>query len=429
MWLLIAAFVLQALLLFVVLPGMTRVVANRYSVAFQDLYDMIAENLVLGNGYRVEADTSDTMLREPGYPLLLAAAFRIGGYHIETARLVNLVLTMLAALALMTLALHLTGDRSAALLAALIFMLYPGTLMAVARAGVEISYLCGLVLFLLLFHQALAKGQLWRFAACGLILGVTVMIRSEAMFFPFLALAFLLLLEKGIRPRLMAILRVGVVVVAMVAVMVPWIVRNYRLSGEFVPTATVAGVAAQEGLYTCENLSVGRPFWAVQLAAGRERGAAAARMGLAFVGRDYYQFFYRPQDEVVFNKALLQQAKAEYQSHPLLLPTCASKNLLFNFWFLGKTWQATALNAALQIPILALALCGVVALWKRGELKRNGIVLAFILYVPLLHAPIIAHARHSIIVIPFLAIPASLFLASWWRVRWGRKLAGAAVSK
>ena len=42
-------------------------------------------------------------------------------------------------------------------------------------------------------------------------------------------------------------------------VMSPWIIRNYVLVHQFVPTATVAGVAAQEGLYTCENAASGRP--------------------------------------------------------------------------------------------------------------------------------------------------------------------------
>ena len=54
-------------------------------------------------------------------------------------------------------------------------------------------------------------------------------------------------------------------------VMSPWIIRNYRLVHKFVPGANVAGLAAQAGLYTCENASLGEPFSQADGEAGLER--------------------------------------------------------------------------------------------------------------------------------------------------------------
>ncbi len=411
---LLAAFFINAVILFVLLPSATKVVASSYSLGFQDLYDQIAENLIRGNGYRVEAGMDQTMMREPGYPLFLAAVFKVGGYNIEAARLANLLLAFAIALMTMRLTQRTIGDRVAGVVAAVLFFVYPGTLLAIARGGVEISFICGVMLFMLFFYRAVEEGHLWRYGLAGAVLGGTALVRSEVLSFSLLLLAYLVLTAKGTSQRLNAVLRMAVLVLGMVVVILPWVIRNYRLTGEFVPTATVAGVAAQEGLYTCEHLSADKPFWEVQKEAGGERAKLAKRLGIPFEGVDYYQNFYDPKDEVVFNKALLKQVTAEYRREPALLAVCGGKNLLFNFWFLGKTWQATRLNGMIQVPLLALALGGVLVLWKRALVRRMGIILIFIFYVPAVHAPIIAHARHSIVIMPFLAILAGVSLVWIW---------------
>ena len=98
-----------------------------------------------------------------------------------------------------------------------------------------------------------------------------------------------------------------------------------------------------------------------------------------------------------------------------LLAGCAAKNLFFNFWFLGKRQQLTLLNVLVQAPLLGLALGGVAVLRKRGHLRRAGIVLLYILYIPAVQAPIIAHARHCMLIVPFLATLAAASLVSAWR--------------
>jgi len=41
--------------------------------------------------------------------------------------------------------------------------------------------------------------------------------------------------------------------------------------------------------------------------------------------------------------------------------------------------------------------------------------LLYILYIPAVEAPIIAHARHSMLIVPFLAILAAASLVAAWR--------------
>jgi len=413
---LFAALVANAAIVLAGLQGWGRSDASTptYSVTFGDLYDQIARNLDQGNGYRVESAMGNTMLREPGYPLLLAAVFKLGGYGLEQARVVCVLLAFGAALILLRLTRKITGDATTALVAALLFLLYPGTLVAEARAGIEIPSIFTVLLFFIALYSAVEKASLWRYLTAGLLLGVAVLVRSEVLLFPLPLLVYFLFGTRSWVERRKAVERIAVLGFAAVAVMSPWMIRNYLLVHKFVPTATVAGVAAQEGLYTCENAAQGDPFWVAQMKAGFEREELATQLGRPFTG-PYYQLFYSPQDEVAFNRALLNHVSTEYRSHPALLATCAAKNLFFNFWFLGKTGKTVLLNMIAQVPLLALSITGVVVLWKRGLLRNAGIILLYILYIPALHAPIIAHARHSTLIVPFLAMLAAVSLVSFWQ--------------
>ena len=412
--LLFAALLLNAAIVLVGLPKVSRVFALTYSMNFGDLYDLIAKNLEEGKGYRVDPYMSLTMLREPAYPLFLVAVFKLGGYGIQTARVACVLLAFVAALMLQLLTRRITSDAMIAVSAALLFLLYPGTLVAEARAGIEIPCVFAVVLFMLALHSAVEKGSLLLYWAAGLLLGVAVMVRSQILLFPLLLLVYLLFTSKSTSERVKIVLRIAVLGLGAMVVMSPWIIRNYRLVHKLIPSATVAGVAAQEGLYTCENASADEPFLLAQTKAGFARAQFAKQLGMPFVG-PYYQLFYTPQDEVAFNHALLRSVSAEYRSHPELLATCATKNLFFNFWFLGKRPQSTLLNVVVQTPLLGLALAGVVILWKRGLLGKTGIVLLYVLYVPVVQAPIIAHARHSMMIVPFLAILGAVSLVSAWR--------------
>jgi len=409
-----AAFLVNLAIVLLVLPQVSSPLTLTYSMNFGDLYDLIAKNIDHGNGYRVDAAMGRTMLREPGYPLFLATVFKIGGYGIQQARLVCALLAFGAAFMLLKLGKKITGDAMTGVLAAIIFLLYPGILVAEARAGIEIPSIFTVLLFMLALYSAVERGSLWRYFAAGLLLGVAVLVRSEVLLFPSFLLVYLLLTARSWVERRRVIGRIAVLAAGAVIVMSPWIIRNYLLVHEFVPTATVAGVAAQEGLYTCETATPSVPFYEGQVEAGIERERVATSLRLPFVG-PYYQLFYTPHDEVAFNHALLNHVSTEYRTHPSVLARCAAKNVFFNFWFLGKRPTSTWLNVIVQAPLLALAFGGIMLLWKRGLLPKAGIILLYIVYIPVLHAPIIAHARHSMLIAPFLAILASTCVVWIWR--------------
>jgi 4-amino-4-deoxy-L-arabinose transferase-like glycosyltransferase len=409
---LLAAFFANAVMVLVGLPRLSSPLRLNYNMSFGDFYDVIAKNLADGNGYRIYPALGDTMIREPGYPLLLAAVFKLGGYGIQQARELSVLLAFGAALLLLLLTRKITGDTMTALLAALLFLLYPGVLVAETHTGIEIPCIFTVMLFMLAVYAAVEKGGLWRYGGAGLLLGIAVMVRSVVLLFPIPLLTYLLFRAKGWEERRKLVQSIAVLVVGTVAVMSPWIIRNYNLVHSFVPTATVAGVAAQTGLYTCENASPDRPFYITDTEAGFERSEIAKQLRIPFVEAYYYQIFYTPQEELEFDRVLRKNVSAEYRSHPEILASCAARNLLFNFWFLGKTPTSVLLNALVQAPLLALALAGIMFSRKQKLFRNAGIILLYIFYIPIVHAPILAQARYSIVVVPFLTIFAAVFLVS-----------------
>lgn len=417
--LLIASLAANAAIVLVGLPRTGGVIPGTsgnldYSIRFGDLYNRIADNLYEGHGYRVEPQMGETILREPGYPLLIAGMYRIVGYGNQVPRITCILLAFGSALLLVELTRKITGDRTIALLAALMFLLYPGTLVAETRAGNDVPCIFTMLLFMVLLYQAVEKEKTWLYGIAGVSIGIAALVRSEVMLFPLFVLGYLLIISNSWKARGKAVLKMLALGTGMLAAMSPWIMRNYFLVHKVVMTDTLGGVAMQEGLFTCEHLRQYHDFYLAQRAAGAERADIARQLKLPFEGSYYYQFFYTPQDEMTFNRALLDQVSETYRSNPGVLAGCATDNLLFRFWFLGKTTQATQLNMLVQLPVLALSLGGIIVLYKLGVLKKAAIILLYIAYIPLIHAPIIAHARHSMLVIAFLAIPAATFLGWVW---------------
>src|SRR5580693_4054847 len=187
---LMVAFLTTAAILFLVVPRLENAFALRYSVLFQDGYDLIANNLAHGNGYRWDANMGETMIREPGYPLFLAVVFKLGGYHLGAARFANWLLSIGISLMIMRLSRLVIDDEKVALIASLLFLLNPGTLICEARGGVEVLFIFAILVFMLALHRAVETRSPVRYLIAGLVLGVVVQIRSTPIAFPALLMLY-----------------------------------------------------------------------------------------------------------------------------------------------------------------------------------------------------------------------------------------------
>jgi len=407
------AVVVKVILLFGLLPHFQAHSPQDYNAeTFRDDYEMIAWNLVQGNGYRVFPDTSLTMLRTPGFVLLLALIFVVFGKSLVAVMLVNLAFSIVTAVLTHLLARKAGLSRTAATIAALVFFLHPGVIIADSQGAVESMVTLCLVASVLLGVIAIERGKWPSFVVAGLVNGVALLVKSSvALVLPALFLYGLWRAPSGLARRKIL---VGMVICGLATALVatPWVVRNYRLSGEFIPTMTVSGLVAFQGAYVIKHLDPNLESSQLLEQAADEQVAIANVMGLRQKGRFFPQF-PTVGDEVLFYRELGRRAEDDYKQEPKLIFQAIVHNT-WAFWICGKTHRATMFNAILTLPLLILAGIGL-----RAGIKKGLEVLPFPLIIGVFMTPhliFIAVARYYIPLVPFVAVLAAIPLAGWFEL-------------
>lgn len=410
----VLVFIVHAAILFVAIPEFSSRITPLYNQnKSPDGYDILARSLVEGNGYRLRPETSPTLMREPGYPIFLAGIFRVFGPGIAAVKLANMVLALASAWLMIKIARKLSASRVLVLVPPLLFLFHPGILIAESRGGVEILFTLLLVLFMLAVYGALDSNKGRDYVLAGAALGLVVSVKSTPILFPCFFFAYLLVFERLRLGKLAICRNVLLMITAMFVVLSPWIIRNYSLTGRFVPTASVLGVSAQAGQYIGTHISPDSRWVDLDQDAARERNDLARQLGYPFE-EGYYQCFYSSRDELRFSDYLLKGVIREYKKSPLLFLRVAGANL-FNFWFAGKTWKSTGINELVQLPFLILATVGTVLCVRNNRIKMIGPLVLLIIYIIVASVPILAQARYSVPIVPFLSILACIPVAAAMR--------------
>jgi 4-amino-4-deoxy-L-arabinose transferase-like glycosyltransferase len=349
-------------------------------------------------------------MREPGYPLLLAGLLLLFGKSFAVVKLANMCLALAVAWLMTRIARRLSRNLTVILVPPLLFLFHPGTLIAESRGGVEVLFTFLITLFMLALYRAMENNGSWDYVMAGAVLGLTVLVKSTPILFPLVLLLYLLVFARRQNPKLTICRNISSLILATLIVLSPWIIRNYLLTRHFVPTASVLGVSAHAGQYICVHRQEGVPWVFLDREAAQERGKLAHELGYRFKEDDpYYQVFYSSVDELNFSSYLMKRVMREYQDHPSLCLRCMGYNL-FNFWFAGKPWMSTGLSLIVQLPYLILGAAGLVLCARNNQAKVIGPLVLFIVYVVAVYIPILAQARYSVPLIPFLSILATIAL-------------------
>ena len=251
---------LKLTLILLIIPKVTDYLP--YTIAgFADRYDSIAENLLAGNGYRIYPDTSETLLRNPGYVFLLTGLFYLFGKSLAAAQVVNIMCGLATAYVIVLISVKWIMPRPtsadndsniewAPLVPAALFLFYPGIILAETRGGVESLFILLLTGFVFSLYRAMDFGRLKDFTAAGVVLGLTMLVKSTPALIPVVFFPYLLLRAKFSNVTWTSVVtKFTVMGLAAFILLAPWGLRNYALTGEFVLTSTVKGTTAQQGLY------------------------------------------------------------------------------------------------------------------------------------------------------------------------------------
>ena len=214
-----------------------------------DSYWVLAGHIARGEPYQYGSPDA-SIFRAPVYPILLSpfTLYSDEGQGIWMARLLGCGLGTFACFLIILWTQRFVGPR-AAMISGLIAALYPG---AIGMSIVILSeaVFCPLLLLTLMgWHRAMQPQSGW-WTACmlaGLSYGLAILARPSCLLLMPLAGTMVLLLH----PHRFHQLRVlAVMALACVVVMAPWWIRNYGITGRFVPTTLQVGASLYDGWHT-----------------------------------------------------------------------------------------------------------------------------------------------------------------------------------
>ena len=196
-----------------------------------DQYDALAKELALGQPF----STTDVPW---GYTYYLAIFYRFFGEHTWAPVTGQVFINALTPLLLFLLAKPAVGHRIAALAAWITAIFSFNTVYASTQSSDAICTVLFL-LSMLCFVRGHRRSSLVAFAAAGALSGVVPQFRPNMILLPVIVIAgYALWIPRGAK-RLIQCVVFGV---AMTAMLMPWIIRNYQYTGALLPTSTHGGI-------------------------------------------------------------------------------------------------------------------------------------------------------------------------------------------
>lgn len=352
-------------------------------------YWKLAQKLANGDEYSVY-DPPRFVLRVPGFPLLLAAGIKVFGERFLWIRLLLAGVGAATCGLVYWLAVELF-DRTTAIRAGLISAVFPTfivfSVLLLSETFFATMLLASLIALAKLVKTEPGTTQSHVLAlASGLLIGLATLVRPTWLL---VGPGFVLIYVLVARDRRRAALNGLLLLAALPFALLPWTIRNARVTGHYIPTTLWVGASLYDGLH--------------------EHATGASDM--TFVETDgIYQKMSEYDADRYYREAALDFAKA----HPRrALELAAIK--LWRFWNpLPNAAQfghwAIAWGMALwTIPLLAFAAYG--AWHERHSLWHWLIPVAPVLYFSLVHTVFVGSIRYR--------LPAEYALVVLSAVGWG----------
>ncbi len=402
-----------AAVIFGLIPELKSAYPMLYKIGyFPDGYDKIAVNLLQGNGYRFYPESTQTMVRTPLYPYILASVFYFFGRNLLAAQLLNLLFGVLTAYFIVQISKHCllsAGEKPQAgrlLLPAVVFLLHPGVILTESRGGVESLLMLLITAFMFYLYKALKSWSLGAFAVAGFVFGLVLLTKSSPALFAIILVFYAFLLSKRQSIKLNRFcVNIGAFFLVCSLIYSPWIIRNYWLTGQIVPTATIKGFVAHQGLYLNKNYFSDRQAYKLFREDAKWQNEMLDELELETHQRKYFKHFYSARDELEFDNYLFQDVVHRYKESPLFFAKAVGLNFI-GFWFKGRTTNATIMNTIVTLPLLVLFALG---LFEAHTRKIDTVpIMLFIGAFLLPHLLTLGLTRYHMPIIPLLLIVAMI---------------------
>jgi 4-amino-4-deoxy-L-arabinose transferase-like glycosyltransferase len=205
-------------------------------------YDAYAWNLAQGNGYRgMSPDVTDpnhlTAHRAPGTSILWAALYRVFGHRYSVVRITNCLLGAITMFVIYGIGKYCFSEP-VGWFSASAFAIWPTSLLYSTQLISEPLFTFLLLWYLLMSLQVGRHPTVGRAIAAGLLLGLSILTRANAVLMIPLAGLWAWWQFQGRRKNLLIGLTIPIVAIV---TLIPWSIRNYAVFHEFLPFGTGGG--------------------------------------------------------------------------------------------------------------------------------------------------------------------------------------------
>ncbi|HEX2187058.1 MAG TPA: glycosyltransferase family 39 protein, partial [Chloroflexota bacterium] len=353
-------------------------------------YDQIARNIVAGRGftgasfYYPPGTEHPTAFWDALYPYFLAALYGLFGHSVPLVRVVQAVLGA-GAVALTFVVGRQLARPAVGLVAAAVSAVYPFFIYYTGQLLTETLFMALiLAVFAAGFRAVQTRAALW-FMATGVLTGLAALCRAEAFY---IGVAFLLWIGWRASKLPLARLRLAsLALVAMLAVMFPWGIRNQLTHGQFILTTTKLGYNLYKyyhPMMTADQTVAVVPFPDFGARTEPQREALLRELGLGFMRADPARTLWFMANKLVL---LFKLTPSNEVNRQYALLSLASYGVLLPFMALG----------------------GWLALRRRGRFLP---VLAYVLFSVATKAAVFAGIRLRMQIEPFLLLLAALAIVA-----------------
>ncbi|MGH9760179.1 MAG: ArnT family glycosyltransferase, partial [Blastocatellia bacterium] len=226
-------------------------------------YDIRAVSILSGGGVLVpeirNPHHTDLLSYTPGYPILLAAEYKVLGHNYSNVQFVQSIVNSLTCVLLFFVCGNLLSWRAGAVAGMLAAIVHAVAYYSVFITPDSLCALPILLAFYVLARVRLSTGRSYGpFVLAGALLGSAVWLRPNSLLLAVFLWAAILLVR---RPLSLAFWRGAVLTASCLLVVAPITVRNYLLYHRFVPVSINLGIVLWEGIGEAPG---GRQFGAVK---------------------------------------------------------------------------------------------------------------------------------------------------------------------
>lgn len=380
-----------ALVAFVLFGRQSLVGLERDPYGFGQIGQSIAE------GNKFEGFGSLLHRRSPMYPIVIGGVYSVVGVHLRAMLVVHCLMFAGTCVLVYDLGRRLFNLRTGVIAAALC-MVNPLLIRYIPHLHLEtqLTLLYTLVVWLLVRfrERPTIVNAVW----VGIAAGLTSLTKAVAVLLPLVFFVGWLIErrradKRGEHVRSIPWLPFATAMVAMGLTILPWTIRNYQVTGHFVPITSGTSDAFLRGFIFSETKYITLsepPYTGAEIASNEYFEGLAEKAGTVWERDDY-------ETDQILN----EEAKRRLKAEPLAV---VRKTIVgvFTFWYQLTTLPSSALALTAAAMAWALALVA----WRRARSERRVTWVLFlpVLYLNALLALLLALGRYSAPVLPTLLI-------------------------